>query len=276
MELKFFQEQIFFSTIRITKPNEDKTGASIGTGFIIKVSLNDEHNRAALLLLSNKHVYGDTKQPLLLNFHKKLNNEDKPDLGNVFTLSSDDFSDVYIEHPDNSIDLACLNISIIGNPKYNIFYKNLTSEMLSDFSEQDLLPGNDVWFIGYPENRFDVAHNLPLLRRGYISSIPKIDFNNNQQIIIDAQVHPGSSGSPVFTLLGNSFMIIGVVTQTMIKHGKLEIIPTTTNVGVTLPLGLGIVIKSKLIKELIDHSINTIKKRINSDRKQSGLLPNGA
>ncbi len=74
--------------------------------------------------------------------------------------------------------------------------------MISDFSEENLVPGVDVWFVGYPANRFDVVNNLPLLRKGYISSIPRVNFNSQEQFIIDAQVYQGSSGSPVFAPIG--------------------------------------------------------------------------
>jgi hypothetical protein len=46
--------------------------------------------------------------------------------------------------------------------------------------------------------------------------------------------------------------LIGVVSATMIKHGQLQTIPTLQNgLGVQQILGLGIVIKSTTIVELI-------------------------
>jgi len=123
--------------------------------------------------------------------------------------------------------------------------------MFSDFSEDDLLPGADVWFIGYPENRFDTFHNLPILRRGYIASIPKVDFNAKKLFVIDAQVFPGSSGSPVFTALGGKFKLLGVVT--LIRNEQLQAVPTEVALGVQQILGLEIVIKATVVKELIDH-----------------------
>jgi S1-C subfamily serine protease len=124
--------------------------------------------------------------------------------------------------------------------------------MLADFTEEKLNPGLDIWFVGYPDNRFDSTNNLPLLRRGYISSIPKVDYNSQKQFIIDAQVFQGSSGSPVFAPIGNKYKLIGVVSATMIKHGQLQTIPTLQNgLGVQQILGLGIVIKSTTIVELI-------------------------
>lgn len=202
-----------------------------------------------------------------MNFHKKNLDGSGPELGQVVTLQDNQFTSIYKTHPDSNVDLACINISIISLPIHNIFYKTLTPENMSHFAEEDLLPGSDVWFVGYPENRFDTTNNLPILRRGYIASIPTIDFNSKKQFIIDAQVFPGSSGSPVFTALGGKFKFIGVVTETMIRHGKLEAVPTDTSLGVQQILGLGVVIKAPLVKELIDSVVDEIKIRLKSEEK---------
>lgn len=246
-----FEEQVFFTTTRISKPSADNSTTSIGTGFLIKISLNNENNNSMILLISNKHVFSDTKAKLEFNFNKK-----KPDgtveLGNIFTFNSEDFSSLYTEHPDPNVDLACINVSEIKNHQNEVFFMHLNEEMLADFTEEKLNPGLDIWFVGYPDNRFDSTNNLPLLRRGYISSIPKVDYNSQKQFIIDAQVFQGSSGSPVFAPIGNNYKLIGVVSATMIKQGQLQTIPTLQNgLGVQQILGLGIVIKSTTIVELI-------------------------
>jgi hypothetical protein len=267
MKLDTFNEQIFFSTVRITIPQRSGSGASIGTGFIFVAPINDM-KKHVILLISNRHVYGDTTQPIILNFHKRKPDGSGPELGQIVTLRSEQFTEGYIAHPDPEVDLACINISAIGRPELNIFFKTVYPEMLSDFSEKDLLPGADVWFIGYPENRFDITHNLPILRRGYIASIPKIDFNSKKQFIIDAQVFPGSSGSPVFTGLGGKYKLIGVVAQTMIRGGQLQAIPTDIHSSAQPLLGLGIVIKAPLIKGLIDFVINEIKLSLEKEKSE--------
>lgn len=253
MELEKFEEQVFFTTVRITTSQISGEGASIGTGFIFQAPLNDEQKRSVILLISNKHVYGATNQKIVLNFHRRDPNDAKrPLLGQTQTLEANEFSGVYSEHSDPDVDLACLNVSIISHPGQNIFYKSLNPEMLSNFQEPDFLPGKEVWFVGYPENRYDMAHNLPILRKGSIGSVPKVDFNGRKQMVIDAQVFPGSSGSPVFTVLGSKYKLVGVVTETMIRHQQLQAIPVGVAAGVQQVLGLGIILKSSLIKELID------------------------
>ncbi len=283
MKLDKFQEQIFFSTVRITVPSSSGSGSSIGTGFIFNAFLNDPTNRTVTLLISNRHVFGDPTQPIVLNFHKKKPDGSGPELGEIVTFQDNQFATIYICHPNADIDLACINISAITKPEHNVFYKSIYVEMLSDFSEDTLLPGSDVWFVGYPENKFDISHNLPILRRGYIASVPKIDFNDKKQFVIDAQVFPGSSGSPVFTVLEAKFRLVGVVTATIIRDERLQTVLSATALEAQQILGLGIVIKSTVVKELIDHATEEIKTLLEeqkdelvteepSDRKD----PNGA
>lgn len=267
MQLKRFQEQIFFAIVRITIPNQSGTGASIGTGFLYRVPVSD--NRNCILLVSNKHVYGDASQPIELTFHKRDEDDaNRPKLGEKVTLSDKSFNSIYTEHPDPAVDLACINISRIGDNDLKIYYKTLDDGLMADFEHEDLLPGGDVWFVGYPENRFDTANNLPVLRRGYIASIPKVNFENRKEFLIDAQVHHGSSGSPVFTDLGAEFRLVGVVTQTMIKNQKIQTVPVAHSLAVSQTIGIGIVLKSSLLKELFEAATSTIRKRIESEKAE--------
>lgn len=261
MQLKVFQEQIFFATVRITVATNGGSGASIGTGFLYRVPVSKERN--CILLVSNKHVYGDPQNPIQLNFHKKDSSDlTKPLLGQIISLKDSNFNSVFTAHPDPSVDLACINVSKIGNVIPPIYYKTLSDDLLSDFNHDKLLPGNDVWFVGYPENRFDTKNNLPILRRGYIASIPTVDFEGRKEFLIDAQVFRGSSGSPVFTDLGGKFKLIGVITQTMIRSERVQSVPTAQTLGVEQVIGLGIVLKANLLKELLDAATLNIKNRL--------------
>ena len=272
MQLKHFQEQIFFATVRITIPTNTGKGASIGTGFLYRVSVSkDQH---CILLVSNRHVYGDPTKPIQLVFHRRDDKDpNRPQLGQTVILADKKFESVFTGHPDSSIDLACINISKIGHHQPPIFYKNLTDELMPDFQHDRLLPGNDVWFVGYPENRFDTANNLPVLRRGYIASIPKVDFEGRSEFLIDAQVFPGSSGSPVFTSLGNQFKLVGVVSQTMIKNEQLQAIPTGAALGVQQILGLGIVLKASLLTPLLEAATREIRDRLAAETLEPTLGP---
>jgi hypothetical protein len=251
MDLRYFHEQIFFATVRITIPQQNGVSASIGTGFLIEKQLTKRPGEKVILLVSNKHVFKDPHERIILNFHQK-GSTGEPVLGRTATLDQTDFTNSYTGHPDKDVDLACLNVSFINNPPNSVYFRTIGTDIFATFAEEHFLPGGNVWFVGYPENRFDTKNNLPVLRRGYVSSMPKIDFNGKKQFIIDAQVFPGSSGSPVFVEIDSSFKFCGIIVETMIKNAMLQTVPVSYSLGIQQLLGLGVVLKSTLLEELID------------------------
>ena len=160
--------------------------------------------------------------------------------------------------------MACLNVSVIA--RANPFYKYIDNTLLKLIDYDKVAPGSDVLFVGYPENRYDVVNNLPLIRKGSIASMPSVDFNGKGQIVIDAQIFPGSSGSPVFVAWDDWYSLLGVVSQTMIRHSQLQALPANVQlVGVEQILELGIVIKQKHVRELIDYTVSEfIRRQLNS------------
>jgi hypothetical protein len=260
-----FEEQVFFTTVRIVTKNPGVPDASIGTGFLCRVPLGQD-NLDVILLVSNKHVFQSPAGFLEFTCHKR-GDGDNAKLGDVHSVAFDKFENNYLAHPDPSVDLACMNMSTLGDPNSGLFIRTLGNDMIASFNEDDLIPGSEAWFVGYPDGRFDAKNNLPLLRRGYISSMPKVDYNGKPQFVIDAPVHPGSSGSPVFAILGGHFKLLGVVSETMVKHGVLTIAPSASSAwGVQQLLGLGIVIKATMLQSLFEIAVAQIRQK----RKQSG------
>lgn len=267
LSLERFQEQIYFSTVRITVPNLSGPGGSVGTGFLVKMYLPElGPGTEAALLVSNKHVFWH-KGALQLAFHRRHDERDEPVLGQVVGYTEGDFSEHLMGHPDPEVDLACVNVSTLV---YNhpIYFRTILPSHYSDFAEPDLLPGVETWFVGYPDGRFDQVYNLPLMRRGYIASIPTLDFNGGPQFIIDAHVYPGSSGSPVFAVLGGQWRLLGVITQTMIKHQPVKGATAGAEMAIEQTLGLGIVLKMKLVQELL----NVARQRIVSESRERRLF----
>lgn len=247
-------------------------GTVTGTGFLVRANIPDHEHHYVYLLVSNKHVYHDPKQPAEFVFHAyQKDNPALPDMRCSITHKLSNIQGVYLEHPDKEIDVACTNLSYL-NAEYGIFWKALPLHMFSDFSEPDLLPGTMVWFIGYPNSLYDFAHTLPILRVGYIASMPSVDFNSRPQFIIDAQVFPGSSGSPVTCRLGNTYKFLGILSRVMVKNKALESIPISQDIGQTQELGLGIVIKSIVIKQMIDNIISEIKKRLDANKPEPTIM----
>jgi len=264
MSLGHFLDDVFYTTVRVVTTDSGSGTTSVGTGFIFQAKLNTPGQENALLLISNRHVLENTSHHLILKFHKQNVDGVTPDLGNTVTVQEDGFDAFYTGHPDKDIDLACINISGIMSRGHEVFYRCLNEDLLSDCSNPQLFPGKEIWFVGYPDNRFDSVHNLPILRRGYIASMPSVDFDGKAQFIVDAQVFPGSSGSAVFVEYGGQFRLVGVITATMVKNEQLKPIslslPTAlTDFGVQQTIGLGIVIKSEALRELVKRASEIIE-----------------
>jgi len=250
-----FQDQVFFTVVRIVIKNEIGDGASIGTGFILRHELSRE--KCCYFLVTNKHVIPNSVSPIDLVFHTSVDNKE-PDLTNFRQVTLADYNGGYSAHPNS--DIAVINLSKFSEEK-GLFWRHINMELIPNFDDLELKAGNEVWFVGYPQNRFDTKHNLPLLRKGSISSHPRVDFNGKPEIVIDAQVFQGSSGSPVFSALGGSFKLIGIISETMIKNNQLQTVPTKDEQVVQEVIGLGIVIKSSVLRDFIVELGNELKKQ---------------
>jgi Trypsin-like peptidase domain len=253
MNLEPFEEQLFFCTVRIVVPMEQEH--SVGTGFIVQAPVDEKRN--VILLVSNKHVFKDNKYPIDIAFHKrKDDSEYSPALGNVSGGLQRVDEGSYTAHPDPNVDLACVNVSPIGNPDLGIYYRTLDLSMSALFDESWIKPFTEVCFVGYPDGRYDTVNHLPILRGGKIASIPRTDFNGAKQLIIDGHVHKGSSGSPVFAMpppySGESAKFLGVLTRTMIRGERLQLVSDEIDLGINLTIGLGFVLKAELVKELVE------------------------
>lgn len=261
---------VLFSTIRITTHGDDGRASSIGTGFMMRVSF--EETKELQLLISNRHVLGPQEQ-LVLNFHERERDRAAPALGGVVGVhvARDVYPQLYVDHPDPDVDLACVNVSSLMEPKLPLFWKHIRPDMAATFTEQELDVGQEIFFVGYPEGRFDAAHNLPLIRVGHIATVPVVDFSDQPVFIVDAGVFPGSSGSPVFWWHGNTLRFLGVVTESVVgvdplltSHGNGN--PQDAAIAARRWAGLGVVIKARAVQELVDAVLA---------RVQSGFVPHG-
>ena len=258
MDYETFTEQVFFSTLRIEFPSK----ATMGTGFIVK-SPSKVPGRVYTFLVSNKHVINDPRDILRIVFHSRDDDKATPNLNKHHEFEINKIADgAYYTHPSEDVDLACLNISDLLNRSDKFYMRMLDSSIMSDYNEPDLQAGKEILFVGYPEDRYDHAHNLPILRGGRIASLPKVDFEKDPVFLVDAPVFPGSSGSPVFAVLGGYYKLIGVVTQTMIKHQKLEMVEKAKERQLVAPqtIGIGLAYKSTCVKQLIDYATDRLNR----------------
>ena len=269
MEIKFdkFEEQIFLNTVLI----ENLTDAEFGTGFLIQKRIDDK--KVKHLLFSNKHVFWGKRdkdnvlaeKDIRITFHK-TETDGSYKLGSTHKLNIHlkRGQSGYYEHPETSVDVACINVSSV----YLIIPVGMRSvelEKFIDFNLDSIFAGQRIMFIGYPKGFFDTANFLPVARSGFIASIPSVDFQGKKQLLIDAQVFPGSSGSPVFIKIGHAYKLLGIISEVPVRHLdflELEVDKAKTTEKkeegaekVSIPIqfiGLGMLYKNEIIKIVFD------------------------
>ena len=221
-----------------------------GTGFffLAPLILGNDNTQSKLFLLSNKHVLGDGRERMTLTLNRRAD-DGTPILGSIRTINIDTFSDHLTLHPDSRIDLACVDVS--GLTRRDLYIQHLNHELLTPIDYNRVALGSDVLFVGFPNDYYDTVNNLPLLRKGTLASMPNVDFRGQGHVVIDAQVFGGSSGSPVFVSWDGRYRLFGVIEST--AEGL-------TPSGFPAVLGLGVVIKQRHVKELIDHAVNRVQR----------------
>lgn len=279
MQANTFLKQLLFSTVRIVADTDEVGKKSVGTGFLIAKKISDTQQQ--IFLVTNKHVISKAENngKVVGNFKKAFfsfikNEKGNPKLGDSVTINIENLTEMFFLHPDESVDLAICNISnlynqITQNLKQDIFIRTIPIEMIPAESETfDAL--EDVLFVGYPDGIFDQKNHLPIMRKGITASPFEVDFNGGKKFIIDAQVFPGSSGSPVFVkeqnmkngnlrLGSERYFFVGVISRVFqrnqIGNFKQVIAPTSAKdneFSVQQMIGLGICEKSNQIPYLID------------------------
>lgn len=252
MNLKDIYTQIIFTTVPIWVEKLDGN-MSVGTGFYYQKKIDD--NVSIPFIVTNAHVVENAKQGIVALIRKK---DEIPLLTEKVNASIP--GEMLTKYIDKQNDLAIFPIGpILNQLKVNnidIFYRTI---------DESIIPNNDVisnlsaveeiTFIGYPSGIFDKKNNTPLVRKGITATPIWNDFNGKETFLIDAGVYPGSSGSPVLVInngsystgdgiaIGTRLYFLGVITDTI---QRIE------DKNVNVYLGLGQVVKSSLVKKLVD------------------------
>ncbi len=257
----FFEHQMPYVTARISiqNPPGSVKQSTHGTGFFYRsdFTLNDGSTDSRLLLISNRHVFVDPTRKMTIIVNKKKE-DGSPDFGNVASITFG-FADRYYPHPDPGVDLACVDVTPLRTYRVEgkqLYIMNLNNEFLTSIDYEKVAPGSDVLFIGYPNNFYDTRNNLPLSRKGSLSSIPSVDFEGKGELVIDAEVFEGSSGSPVFIHWDNKYRLLGVLTRSVVRTERLK--GRKISIVVNEHMGLGIVVKQRHVQELINYTSKMI------------------
>ncbi len=257
-------EQLAHSTVRIEcQLANGQTGT--GTGFFFRFAESNGIHVPAIV--TNKHVVSGARKGQFLMTLADDNGDPLQQIHHAFLF--DNFEQMWMPHPDKSIDLCAMPIAPIleaANKEFKrLFYISLDKSLIPTKVEyEDMILMEEITMVGYPNGIWDQVNNMPVFRRGITATHPNLDWNGKSEFLIDAACFPGSSGSPVFlynqagyatksggmTIGPSRLKLLGILyagpQHTVSGEVKIVAVPTQ-NVPVaftSIPNNLGIVIKA--------------------------------
>ena len=260
--MRTFNHDAAYTAVRIEVEEaaaDGKSGIAQGTGFFYLAEFTDDvgEPRKRLLLISNRHVLGGGRGRMTLSLNRRKD-DGTPDHGNTIShvYEGDDLARNYYAHPQDDVDLACVDVSRVTRTDAYTAY--IEQDQLTPIDPSKVAPGSQVLFAGFPNDYYDTVNNLPLVRGGILASLPVVDFMGRPYVAIEALAFEGSSGSPVFVRESDRYRLLGVLSET-----HEEVTPS----GSKTRLGFGFVIKQRLVQELVDDASKAAVERMRKARE---------
>lgn len=230
-----------------------KAGAVLGTATGFFYTRNDQ-----LFFVTNQHVVRDDAKGIVPDLLRLRLHTDPNDIGK----SADFDIPLYVgdqrvwkidqAHPEADIAVIKIDRAQIDG---KFFVKAWSSQAFIP-KQYPLNPGEDVFIMGYPLGVYDVANNLPIFRNAMIASSYRVPFDGKPLFLTDANLHPGTSGSPVITKpkstwvddQGNTNLVTGTVYYLLGVHSAtLGVIPAGR---AEISLGLGAAWYAELVEDI--------------------------
>ena len=190
------------TVIRILSTGSAPDPCNVGsaTGFFYETGENK-------YLITNRHVVIDERRrfypdSLLMRVHTSQTST-TPNRDVTISLYGRDRNPVWLEHPThgNTIDVVAINIDSYLQSQDFITYWSAKSSVHPDVA---IGLGESVLVVGYPMEFYDRTHNLPITKTGTLASPYGAHFEGRPIFLIDANLQPGTSGSPVILPPGSS------------------------------------------------------------------------
>jgi hypothetical protein len=171
------------------------TALTTGTGFFFRPIFD------RVFLVTNRHMVINEEEEffpdhLLLRLHTDAYELQKCANLNVLLYCPNDSKKPAWLELDRSIDLIALELNL----------QELNKFVIHAFRPGDLISpdivvgvGDPLLVIGYPMGFSDEVNNLPVFRQASVASVYPVPFEGNPFFLIDSELHPGTSGSPVIT-----------------------------------------------------------------------------
>jgi len=263
MNVNTLYKDLMFSVLRLVTSNKDGKTGNTGTGILVDLELTPE--TLTPVLITNKHVVQDAIE---ISVHLPAGEGPRDvSLGNTVQIQMKLEGEGFFSPRDSDIDIAILPFGAVLRALENLHPKPFmrflpVSEFPSSEEYGSLDALEEVFFMGFPDGRWDSVNKTPIIRRGVTATPATLDFDGKPEFLIDASVFPGSSGSPLFvarttTFLSNSKLITqqlaifaGIVTKSLHRTHQVPVFDTETEVLESLDLG--IVTNVAAIKDALD------------------------
>lgn len=212
-----------------------------------------------IYLITNRHVVRDTGAGHLPDKLKLRLHTDASDIrrNGVYVVGLYGWGGrrQWLEHPTVDVDVVAIPLDS----------RRLQADfVVRPFGPQNHLPeeilvqvGEDVLVFGYPLGLYDVAYNLPLVRRGTLASFYPVPFGGRPYFLMECRLHRGCSGSPVLTKAGGLFQTRSASPEMFLSSGFYLLgvnsarVETGREAKDEEPLGLNEVWFAYLIPEII-------------------------
>jgi len=217
-----------------------KSGSPIGTGTGFFYSRDNR-----LFLVTNQHVFRDAKKNSFPDSFRLTLHTDASDVRKTVTYDLNIYkgsTPLWKVHPNFlDADVALIEITDPQFQKNHLIKAWTPSNLFPKNYRLD--PGEDVFIIGYPLSFQDKANHLPIFRNAMVASTYGVHFNGNPYFLTDANLHEGTSGSPVITKpknvwiddQGNTNMVTGTVYYFVGVHSGVLALKSSSGE----PIGLG-------------------------------------
>lgn len=262
MKVFSVNEMVFFVSVRVATRLRGASGT--GTAFLVSRKIEEAWST---YLVTARHVVEDAVDGDLFLFPSDANGMT---LGTPLPYRWQ--RGFWSFHPDPEVDIAVASTA----PIEELYHGSVPDVALISVPETDFVPKwertdhamleairrpqpiSEVVIIGFPSTYFDHVTGLPIARRGLTASPLSIDFEGRPVFLVDAEIVPGSSGSPVYYVKQGTnpheYKLLGVVSE-VLRWKPLDWIPRPSDNERPL-IHLGAVYHAYTISEAIDAVIS--------------------
>lgn len=260
-----------YTVIKITGFNaKNYREVSHGTGFFYDLQVDDV---SVPLIVTNKHVIDGLD---FLTFHFGLSDgQGRRILGEPERVTVAASQYPILRHKDPDIDLAFVPAnplleSVLKSGKIPFRLNFSKDNFPPDWMRQRLIASTEVLMVGFPDGLMDESNNLPLTRKGILSTPFVANYNGKPNFVVDIAAFGGSSGSPVIAfyngmvperdgmaLGGLQFYLLGILHSgpTISNVGDVVTVPVPTSKQIShsrIMMHLGYCVRAEYIEDAVD------------------------